>query len=170
MAFRPTQLLLALPLVFTSCVGTEDAPDLGQMVAIEGDHIGIGVMPSQAWRENAIAIYSKGTGSNLIVEVLEQGTGATVQNGDQAKVHYRGWVTGNDVQFDSSFDRDEPFVFGVGGGRVIKGWDVGVEGLTVGSRVRLHISPEFGYGERSPSGKIPANSTLIFDVQILGVN
>ena len=85
MAFRPTQLLLALPLVFTSCVGTEDAPDLGQMVAIEGDHIGIGVMPSQAWRENAIAIYSKGTGSNLIVEVLEQGTGATVQNGDQAR-------------------------------------------------------------------------------------
>jgi peptidylprolyl isomerase len=99
---------------------------------------------------------------------LTVGSGATAQKGKQAVVHYTGWLT-NGTQFDSSLNRGQPFVFPVGGGRVIKGWDEGVDGMKVGGKRQLVIPPEMGYGARGAGGVIPPNATLVFEVQLLDV-
>ena len=94
------------------------------------------------------------------------GKGATAVAGKTVKVHYTGWLT-NGTKFDSSVDRGEPFAFPLGGGRVIKGWDEGVQGMKVGGKRQLKIPPELGYGARGAGGVIPPNATLIFDVELL---
>lgn len=96
------------------------------------------------------------------------GTGAKAVAGKKVSVHYTG-ILQNGSKFDSSVDRGQPFQFNLGTGQVIKGWDLGVEGMQVGGVRRLVISPELGYGAQA-NGPIPANSTLIFQVQLLGVN
>lgn len=112
----------------------------------------------------------------LVIETLAEGDGATVGAGDVAVVHYTGWLfspgaAGNQgAQFDSSVERDEPFRFPVGDGRVIAGWDQGVEGMRVGERRRLIIPPELGYGERGAGGVIPGNATLVFEVELLDID
>jgi FKBP-type peptidyl-prolyl cis-trans isomerase FkpA len=83
-------------------------------------------------------------------------------------VHYTGWLT-NGQKFDSSVDRGRPFVFPLGRGKVIRGWDLGVAGMCVGGKRRLTISPELGYGSRGAGDVIPPNATLIFEVELLGV-
>lgn len=88
--------------------------------------------------------------------------------GKRVTVHYTG-ILKNGTKFDSSLDRGQPFTFDLGAGQVIRGWDVGVAGMKVGGVRRLVISPELGYGSQD-NGPIPANSTLIFQVQLLGVN
>jgi FKBP-type peptidyl-prolyl cis-trans isomerase FkpA len=167
MKLQATAILFALPIF--ACAEIPVASDSGQELSPPGHHVEIGATPRQAWSESATSIFSKGEGSSLVVEIFELGEGEAVENGDHVLVHYRGWVLGSEVQFDSSFDRDEPFDFGVGAGRVIKGWDLGLEGLTVGTRARLHIAPEYGYGSRDLSPDIPANSSLVFDVEVLGI-
>jgi len=100
---------------------------------------------------------------------IKVGTGATAQSGQKVKVHYTGWLT-NGKKFDSSVDHGgEPFVFQLGAGQVIKGWDEGVAGMKVGGKRQLRIPPELGYGQRGYPPIIPSNSTLVFDVQLLGV-
>jgi FKBP-type peptidyl-prolyl cis-trans isomerase len=99
---------------------------------------------------------------------IKVGTGAVAAAGQTVKVHYTGWLT-NGKKFDSSVDRGEPFTFDLGGGHVIKGWDEGVAGMKVGGKRQLRIPPELGYGDRGAGGVIPANATLIFDVELLGV-
>src|SRR3990170_5214776 len=90
---------------------------------------------------------------------IKAGTGDTAVKGQQVRVHYTGWLT-DGTKFDSSVDRSQPFVFPLGAGKVIKGWDEGVAGMKVGGKRQLRIPPELAYGERQ-RGKIPPNSTLI---------
>ena len=96
------------------------------------------------------------------------GNGPEAQTGQRVTVHYTGWLT-DGTQFDTSRDRGQPFQFGLGAGQVIQGWDSGVVGMRVGGQRRLIIPPAAGYGARGAAGIIPPNATLIFDVELLGV-
>ncbi|MFB3812682.1 MAG: FKBP-type peptidyl-prolyl cis-trans isomerase [Terriglobales bacterium] len=98
---------------------------------------------------------------------IKQGTGAEATKGKTATVNYSGWLT-NGKMFDSSVGK-QPFQFSLGAGQVIKGWDEGVAGMKAGGKRQLRIPPELGYGARGVPGVIPPNSTLIFDVELLGV-
>ncbi len=108
------------------------------------------------------------TESGLKYVDLVVGTGRQAELGDTATVHYTGWLE-NGKQFDSSRDRGEPFSFRVGAGRVIKGWDEGVQGMKVGGKRRLIIPPDLGYGARGAGSVIPPNATLTFEVELLGL-
>jgi FKBP-type peptidyl-prolyl cis-trans isomerase FkpA len=107
--------------------------------------------------------------TELKIEDLAVGTGAEAVAGKKVTVHYTGWLT-NGTKFDSSLDRGQPFPFPLGAGRVIQGWDKGVAGMKVGGKRRLTIPPQMAYGERGAPPVIPPNSTLIFEVQLLGVD
>lgn len=104
----------------------------------------------------------------IIDDVVGEGDEATA--GSTVSVHYVGvsWSTGK--QFDASWDRMEPFRFGLGAGQVIQGWDEGVAGMKVGGRRTLHIPPHMGYGARGAGGVIKPNETLIFTVDLLAVS
>ena len=104
----------------------------------------------------------------LKIKDLKVGTGAEAINGAKVSVHYTGWLLSG-KKFDSSVDRGKPFSFPLGGGRVIKGWDKGVLGMKVGGKRELIIPPEMGYGARGAGADIPPNSTLKFEVELLGV-
>jgi FKBP-type peptidyl-prolyl cis-trans isomerase len=104
----------------------------------------------------------------LQIEDLQVGTGAEAQSGQRVTVHYVGTLT-DGSKFDSSRDRDEPFSFPLGGGRVIKGWDQGVAGMKVGGKRKLTIPPELGYGPMGYPPVIPGNATLVFEVELLEV-
>lgn len=108
------------------------------------------------------------TSSGLEYWDIKVGTGDTAVAGKPVRVHYTGWLT-DGKKFDSSVDRGQPFVFPLGAGRVIKGWDEGVAGMKVGGKRQLRIPPELGYGARGAGGVIPPNATLIFDVELLAV-
>jgi len=100
------------------------------------------------------------------------GDGATAAAGNKVSVHYTGWLFNNGAKgakFDSSVDRGQPFQFTLGAHQVIAGWDEGVAGMKVGGKRTLTIPPELGYGARGAGGVIPPNATLIFDVELLGV-
>lgn len=101
------------------------------------------------------------------VEDLVVGTGATAAVGDTLTVNYVGTLT-NGTKFDSSYDRGVPFTFRLGAGQVIAGWDQGLPGMKVGGKRRLTIPPSLGYGS-SAVGSIPANSTLIFEVDLVSI-
>ena len=104
---------------------------------------------------------------DLKIERLRDGRGLGANKGDTVTVHYDGWLT-NGAKFDSSRDRGEPFSFQLGAGRVIRGWDEGLLGMKRGDIRRLTIPPSMGYGMRR-TGSIPPNSTLIFEVEMLGI-
>ncbi|ABD07631.1 Peptidylprolyl isomerase [Rhodopseudomonas palustris HaA2] len=112
------------------------------------------------------------TPSGLKIEDATVGSGASPARGQICVMHYTGWLYENGVKgkkFDSSVDRNEPFEFPIGMGRVIKGWDEGVASMKVGGKRTLIIPPELGYGARGAGGVIPPNATLIFEVELLGV-
>ncbi len=106
------------------------------------------------------------TPSGLIIDDVTVGSGAEASAGQEVTVHYTGWLVSGE-KFDSSKDRDDPFVFPLGGGRVIKGWDEGVQGMKVGGTRKLTIPPDLGYGARGAGGVIPPNATLVFEVELL---
>ena len=113
--------------------------------------------------------------SELIIEDLEPGSGEAVTAGQLAVVHYTGWLYDETAEgnkgdkFDSSLDRGDPFGFKVGGGQVIRGWDVGVEGMRVGGMRRLVIPASLGYGSRGAGGVIPGGATLLFEVSLVEI-
>jgi FKBP-type peptidyl-prolyl cis-trans isomerase FkpA len=124
--------------------------------------------PSTSSKLDAIVTELKKTDS-------KQGAGAEAVAGRPVRVHYTGWLYdpaapgGKGAKFDSSLDRKVPFEFVLGAGRVIKGWDQGVQGMRVGGQRTLVIPASLGYGERGAGGVIPPNATLIFDVELLEV-
>jgi FKBP-type peptidyl-prolyl cis-trans isomerase FkpA len=109
------------------------------------------------------------TASGLKYQDVKEGTGDVATAGKTVAVHYTGWLT-DGKKFDSSKDRGQPFEFPLGGGRVIRGWDEGVQGMKVGGVRRLTIPPELGYGARGAGGVIPPNATLVFEVELLKVS
>ena len=111
------------------------------------------------------------TATGLQFEDTRVGDGAEAQPGHNVTVHYTGWLYQDGEQgakFDSSKDRDEPFIFPLGAGMVIKGWDEGVQGMKVGGQRTLIIPAGLGYGARGAGGVIPPNATLKFEVELLG--
>ena len=108
------------------------------------------------------------TASGLVIEDIEVGSGAEASAGQHVQVHYTGWLT-DGKKFDSSKDRNDPFVFPLGARHVIAGWDEGVQGMKVGGVRKLTIPPELGYGARGAGGVIPPNDTLVFEVELLAV-
>lgn len=113
---------------------------------------------------------SSGAPSDLAVQVLERGDGEVVEAGDDIRVNYYGQIWDGRM-FDNSYDRGSSISFGIGVGQVIGGWDEGLVGQTVGSRVLLSIPPHLGYGERGmPQAGIRGTDTLVFVVDILGTS
>ena len=108
------------------------------------------------------------TPSGLVYEDTKIGTGAPAKAGQFATVHYTGWLT-DGKKFDSSRDRNTPLNFPIGAGRVIKGWDEGIQGMKVGGIRKLTIPGNLGYGEQGAGSDIPPNATLIFEVELLGL-
>ena len=113
------------------------------------------------------------TSTGLMYIETKTGDGEAPSRGQKVEVHYTGYLAEDGVKrgkkFDSSVDRGQPFVFTLGVGQVIKGWDEGIGKMTVGSKSTLVIPPELGYGSRGAGGVIPPNATLIFDVELLGI-
>ena len=108
------------------------------------------------------------TDSGLKYDDTVIGDGATAVKGQTVSVHYTGWLTDGE-KFDSSKDRNDPFQFQLGAGRVIRGWDEGVQGMKIGGTRRLTIPPQLGYGAAGAGGVIPPNATLEFDVELLAI-
>lgn len=107
------------------------------------------------------------TTTGVVIQDEVVGTGATAEPGDMVTVNYVGTLTDGKV-FDSSIDRNQTFSFQLGAGQVIRGWDEGLVGMKVGGKRKLTISPDYGYGNQAV-GPIPANSTLIFEVDLIDV-
>ena len=107
--------------------------------------------------------------AELVLDDLEVGTGPEAKPGQQVAVHYVGVAWSDGTEFDNSYDRGEPLVFGLGAGQVIQGWDSGIAGMKVGGRRRITIPPHLGYGKRGAGGVIGPNETLVFVVDLLAV-
>ncbi len=121
-------------------------------------------------------VLEKSNMTELIKNDIKLGEGKEAIAGQNVSVHYTGWLYDEAAadhkgkKFDSSRDRNDPFQFPLGAGHVIKGWDVGVAGMKVGGSRTLIIPSSMGYGARGAGNVIPANATLVFDVELLGVN
>ena len=132
--------------------------------------IGATIMTESSEAQPAPKPVTTSTGLQMIDTKV--GTGASPKTGQTAVVHYTGWLSNNGAKgkkFDSSVDRNEPFEFPLGQGRVIPGWDQGVATMKVGGKRTLIVPPQLGYGAQGAGGVIPPNATLIFDVELLGV-
>ena len=142
-------LAAAFPFLITACA---DSRDDGKAA------------PAEAGEEGRETV----TPTGLKYVDLEVGEGAEAVSGKAVEVHYTGWLE-NGTKFDSSLDRQEPFTFRLGAGEVIEGWDQGVAGMKVGGKRKLTIPPDLGYGDQGAGGVIPPGATLIFEVELLGM-
>jgi len=102
-------------------------------------------------------------------EIIAEGSGEEAKAGDTVEVHYTGMLL-DGSKFDSSLDRGKPFSFPLGAGMVIKGWDQGIAGMKVGEKAKLTIPAELGYGAMGYPPVIPANATLVFDVELIAID
>jgi peptidylprolyl isomerase len=108
--------------------------------------------------------------ADLVITDITVGDGDEAKPGQMVSVHYVGVSHANGEEFDASYNRGEPLEFPLGGGRVIAGWDQGVAGMKVGGRRQLVIPPHLAYGDRGAGGVIPPGATLVFVVDLVGVN
>jgi len=165
-------LLLASITLFVACgqESTDDSVDesINDSAAVADDSAS--VAPTDAG--SAVVEIVPG----LTMRILQEGTGAVAEDGQDVTVHYTGWLhdeTAADARgdkFDSSVDRGTPFEFVLGAGRVIKGWDQGVVGMKIGEIRELTIAPEMAYGNRAVSDLIAPGSTLVFEVELVGLS
>lgn len=146
--FLTSILALAATAVFAQSGTTKKAPDTSAPTKVTGA--------------------GTKTASGLQYWDIKAGTGKVAEKGHKVTVHYTGWLTSG-KKFDSSVDAGRPFEFSLGAGQVIQGWDEGVAGMKIGGKRQLRIPPQLGYGDRGAGGVIPPNATLIFDVELLGV-
>lgn len=123
--------------------------------------------PSSSKTTSEAAKPSTPQATELKIEDIKEGSGSAVKSGDTIIIHYKGTLT-DGTKFDSSYDRGEPFETQIGVGQVIEGWDKGVVGMKQGGKRKLTIPPDMAYGEQS-TGSIPPNSTLIFEVELIGI-
>jgi len=142
--------------------------------AITGALLGCGAKPSEAPASSGAPASSSAVSSLEVVD-LTRGTGGAVAAGQYAVVQYTGWLyepgasDHKGKEFDSSLKSGTPFRFRVGGGEVIKGWDQGVAGMQVGGKRRLVIPADLAYGDSGAGGLIPPGATLVFDVDLVGI-
>lgn len=184
MTCRPFPVLaaLAISLAFTLASAQEGAEDetTGDATtspaadAAPAEPASAGTQPLEAVPAETVAVTQ--AGPQLLTEDLRRGFGDEARFGMALTVHYTGWLYEPDAlgyrgrKFDSSRDRGRSFQFRLGEGRVIKGWEVGIAGMRVGGLRRLVIPPELAYGSRGfGNGLIPPDSTLVFEVELLGV-
>lgn len=137
--------------------------------------------PAAAAKEQAVTQVNEIAGETLEVApglsatIVKKGHGRVAEAGDFVEVHYTGWlhdtaaVDNRGAKFDSSVDRGEKFHFKLGAGQVIKGWDQGVAGMLIGEKRVLTLSPDMGYGSRGAGDVIPPDATLIFEVELFGL-
>jgi len=155
-------LLATATLVIAACGGSEE-PQIIQAI------------PDNAADIKVDTIESVQIAEGLSSKTLLQGDGAVAEIGHTAVVHYTGWLydpeaaDNRGTKFDSSVDRGAHFRFPIGAGRVIKGWDQGVAGMKVGEVRELTLAPEMGYGDRGAGGLIPPGATLVFVVELAGL-
>jgi FKBP-type peptidyl-prolyl cis-trans isomerase FkpA len=145
---------------------TATVPALALALALAG--IAAGALPTQSAAQTEGNVVTTPMGVKMIDTKV--GTGATPKKGQTVVVDYTGWLYENGAKgakFDSSVDRGYPFMFKVGKGEVIQGWDDGVSTMKVGGKRTLIIPPALGYGARGAGGSIPPNATLMFDIELL---
>lgn len=159
---------IGLTLAAIATIATTACSQATEPSATQANSTGSQAQTSPAQGSGETNLATKTTASGLKYDDLVVGTGPSPTSGHKVKVHYTGWLT-DGTKFDSSVDRGEPFVFVIDQGNVIKGWDEGVMTMKVGGKRKLTIPPHLGYGARGAGGAIPPNATLIFDVQLLGV-
>lgn len=134
-------------------------------------------MPPRAWTDEPIDAFQRSMTvaggedeATMTIEVFEVGTGTEAANLDTVSVHYTGWVHGRTRHFDSSHDKGRAISFPLGTKSVINGWDLGIEGMRVGTRARLRIPAVLGYGSQGAGGGlIPPDADLVFDVELIAV-
>lgn len=152
--------LAALTLAFGACADTEQpATEVTEEMPAEitfAPELGVDLDAMQE------------TPSGLRYQIMTEGTGEAAAAGDEVVVHYTGWLP-DGTEFDSSRGAGQPFVFGLGGGEVIDGWDEGVAGMKVGEQRKLVLPPELAYGPEGAGDVIPPNATLVFDVELLEI-
>jgi len=167
-------LLVALLTVVAGCGGDDSSDESAatpEATAAETP----GVTPSATdtpqapAKKPAVEVPKGKPPKKLVIKDLREGTGPAAQAGQTVTVQYVGANFKDGKQFDASWDRGEPFSFPLGGGQVIQGWDQGLQGMKVGGRRMLVIPPDLGYGPQGQPPVIKPNETLVFVVDLLGV-
>jgi FKBP-type peptidyl-prolyl cis-trans isomerase len=167
-------LLVVAILVFISIKHKTEAPEVSYnadgTVQTKGEDVGKINMDNTSTNQTP----AQPTGTEGVkITVLHEGSGKVAKAGDSVSMNYTGMFTDGtkfDSNVDPKFQHVQPFVFNLGAGQVIKGWDIGVAGMKEGEKRKLEIKPEYGYGASGIPGAIPGNSTLIFEVELLKVN
>jgi len=159
-------LVLVAALVAVILIGRGGGDDSGGATSGEVPAAVIADVSDDLKERPKLAGTSETPPTTLLKNDIVVGDGAEAKQGDTLKFQYVGALYNNGKEFDASWDRNQPFEFPLGGGQVIKGWDEGVEGMKVGGRRVLVIPPDLGYGAQGSPPTIPANSTLVFVVDL----